>query len=106
VIHLIRSKPSNNMHRFYVLDVQPDLFGKWCLIREWGRIGKPSQVRHISFPTEGEALDALARQRRAKQQRGYATDRHEHSAPAMRATLSAGEPRRVKETPPQPFMLS
>jgi predicted DNA-binding WGR domain protein len=106
VIHLIRSKPSNNMHRFYALDVQPDLFGQWCLIREWGRIGKPSQVRHIPFATEGEALTALARQRQAKERRGYATNRQEQSAPATRATLAAGEPGRVKEPPPQPFRLS
>jgi predicted DNA-binding WGR domain protein len=80
------------MHRFYALDVQPDLFGQWCLIREWGRIGKPSQVRHIPFATEGEALTALARQRQAKERRGYATNRQEQSAPATRATLAAGEP--------------
>jgi predicted DNA-binding WGR domain protein len=94
------------MHRFYVLDVQPDLFGQWCLIREWGRVDKPSQVRHTSFLTKGEALDALARQRRAKERRGYATKRQEQSALAMRTTLSAGEPGRAKEPPPYPFRLS
>jgi hypothetical protein len=31
-------------------------------------------VRHISFPTEGEALTALDRQRQAKKRRGYATN--------------------------------
>jgi predicted DNA-binding WGR domain protein len=103
---LHRTNPACNMHRFYALDVQPDLFGKWCLIREWGRISKPSQVRHISFPTEGEALTALARQRQAKERRGYTTNRQEQSTPARRATLSAGEPVRVKEPPPHPFRLS
>jgi predicted DNA-binding WGR domain protein len=31
---LHRIDPSRNMRRFYLLDVQPDLFGQWCLIRE------------------------------------------------------------------------
>ena len=34
------------MHRYYRMDVQPDLFGEWCLMREWGRIGSAGQTRH------------------------------------------------------------
>lgn len=37
---LHRIDPVKNMRHFYMLDVQPDLFGQWCFIREWGRIGK------------------------------------------------------------------
>ena len=48
------------MARFYVLDVQPDLLGAWCFIREWGRIGRPGQLRHVPYPTEDEAKEALA----------------------------------------------
>jgi predicted DNA-binding WGR domain protein len=68
---LHRTDPARNMRRFYLLDVQPDLFGHWCLIREWGRIGQPGQVRGVSFPTEHEAHAALDRQRQSKQRRGY-----------------------------------
>jgi len=60
------------MRRFYLLDVQPDLFGQWRFIREWGCIGQPGRVRHAPFPSEREAHAALDRQRRAKQRRGYA----------------------------------
>ena len=35
---LYRVDPSRNMRRFYRLDVQPDLFGFWLLVREWGRM--------------------------------------------------------------------
>jgi len=28
-----------NMARFYVLDIQPTLFGEIALVQEWGRIG-------------------------------------------------------------------
>jgi predicted DNA-binding WGR domain protein len=66
-IILYRIDASKRMHRFYRLDVQPDLFGQWCLIREWGRIGTTGRERSIPFPTPGEAQAALDRQRRAKE---------------------------------------
>jgi len=37
---------AKRMSRFYRLDVQLDLFGEWCFIREWGRTG---QVRQRPF---------------------------------------------------------
>jgi predicted DNA-binding WGR domain protein len=69
---LYRVDPSRNMSRFYRLDVQPELFGSWLLIREWGGIGRPGRTRVASFATSAEAQDALHRQRRAKESRGYA----------------------------------
>ena len=41
---LHRVDPDRNMSRYYRLDVQPDLFGQWDLIREWGRIGQPGRM--------------------------------------------------------------
>ncbi len=69
-ITLHRSDPAKNLHRYY--DVQPDLFGEWCFIREWGRIGKSGQVRIVPYPTPDEAQAALDKQRRRKERRGYA----------------------------------
>ena len=40
-VMLTRIDRAHNMARYYRLDVQPDLFGQWCFIREWGRIGRP-----------------------------------------------------------------
>jgi predicted DNA-binding WGR domain protein len=54
------------MHRYYRLDVQLDLFGAWCFICEWGRIGQAGQTRTVPYPTSREAQAALERQRRAK----------------------------------------
>jgi len=71
-IMLHRTDDARNMRRFYRLDIQPDLFGQWCFIREWGRIGSAGQVRSIPYATVAEAHDALARQRRTKERRGYA----------------------------------
>lgn len=51
------------MRRFYLLDVQPNLFGEWSFIREWGRTGQPGQVWAVPFSIEAEAQAALDRQR-------------------------------------------
>jgi predicted DNA-binding WGR domain protein len=71
-IILYRIDSQKHMHRYYRLAVQPDLFGQWCLLREWGRIGSSGQMRQVLFPTRQEAEAALDKQRRAKVRRGYA----------------------------------
>lgn len=63
---------SKRMHRYYRMEIQRDLFGEWCLMREWGRIGRAGQVRCVPFSTPHEAEAALLRQRNAKERRGYA----------------------------------
>ncbi len=68
---LYRIDASRRMHRFYRLDVQPDLFGAWCVMREWGRIGSTGQTRSTPFPSAQEAQAALARLLRIKRRRGY-----------------------------------
>jgi predicted DNA-binding WGR domain protein len=42
--------PQRNQYRYYVLDVQPHLFGGWSLIREWGRIGVIAREYNSSCP--------------------------------------------------------
>jgi predicted DNA-binding WGR domain protein len=70
-IVLYRIDTAKRMHRFYRMDVQPDLFGQWCLIREWGRIGRAGQMRSVPYPTPQEAETALRCQLSAKERRGY-----------------------------------
>jgi predicted DNA-binding WGR domain protein len=41
---LHRIDPTRNMARFYVLDVQPDLFGCILLVKSWGRVGGRGRV--------------------------------------------------------------
>jgi predicted DNA-binding WGR domain protein len=59
------------MARFYVLSIEPTLFGDIALVREWGRIGSSGRRRldlHSDKTLAGEALDLwLAR----KTRRGY-----------------------------------
>jgi predicted DNA-binding WGR domain protein len=68
---LERRNPSCNMARFYVLAIEPTLFGEMALVREWGRIGSWGCRRldlHSDQAVAAESLDAwLVR----KARRGY-----------------------------------
>lgn len=70
-MRLARVDSSKNMRRFYALTVQPDLFGGASLVREWGRIGSPGQMRIEHHPDEGHAINALVDLVAAKRKRGY-----------------------------------
>jgi len=71
-VTLRRIDPARNMARYYRLDVQPDLFGAWGVVREWGRIGQPGRYRVDPYPTAAQAEERLRFQQAAKQGRGYA----------------------------------
>jgi predicted DNA-binding WGR domain protein len=49
-VTLRRIEPARNMARFYAMDVQPELFGMWCFMREWGQIGRAGQMRIVPYP--------------------------------------------------------
>ena len=57
---------------FCALSVQPTLFGDWSLIREWGRMGAPSQVDVKRYASQEAAEAAFAQQVRETRQCGYA----------------------------------
>jgi predicted DNA-binding WGR domain protein len=61
-MHLIRIEPARNMRRFYRLDVQPDLFGGFAVVKEWGRIGARGQMMDELHATEALAAAAMQRQ--------------------------------------------
>ncbi|MGB3315301.1 MAG: WGR domain-containing protein, partial [Albidovulum sp.] len=56
-LHLTRCNPDLNMARFYVIALEPTLFGEVAVVRSWGRIGSRGQVRMETF---GEVQDADA----------------------------------------------
>ncbi|WP_417264575.1 DDE-type integrase/transposase/recombinase [Celeribacter sp.] len=70
-LHLRRSDPTRNLHRFYLMTVQRDLFGGATLVREWGRTGSRGKLRVEHLRDEGEAVDALADIAKIKRKRGY-----------------------------------
>ena len=67
---LRRIEPALNMARYYRLSVEPDLFGAWLLVREWGQIGSSRRVWHDVRETEAEAFAALGVMAAAKKHGG------------------------------------
>lgn len=70
-VHLRRIDATQNMRRFYVLAIQPTLFGGASVIRNWGRIGTNGQSMVQTFDQSEEADSALVRLERSKRRRGY-----------------------------------
>lgn len=68
---LTRTKASQNVHRFYRMEIAHGLFGDWALVREWGRIGQPGQVRVDWYKTEAAAKNARFNFLMKKSRRGY-----------------------------------
>ena len=69
--YLRRINPSLNMRRFYLLSIQPTLFGGASVIRNWGRIGSSGQTMMETFDGQEDADRALSRLERTKRKRGY-----------------------------------
>ncbi len=76
--------PAKHMRREYRMDAQPDLFGQWCLMREWGRLGSTGPTRFTPFPTRQEVEEALNYYWAAKERRGY------HLAPERSSLVKMG----------------
>lgn len=68
---LRRVDPERNMARFYLLTIQPTLFGGVSLIRNWGRIGTCGQVKIETYDRPDDAHRAYRRLERVKRRRGY-----------------------------------
>jgi predicted DNA-binding WGR domain protein len=70
-LHLRRTDPARNMCRFYRLDIQPDLFGRVLLMKQWGRVGTHGRMVAESYESEDLAAVALQQQAERKRRRGY-----------------------------------
>lgn len=68
---LYRRDPDRNMARYYVLSIEPSLFGNLAFIREWGRIGQSGQKRVEFHDNRIQAMEALETWLKRKQHRGY-----------------------------------
>ena len=70
-VHLHRIDATRNMRRFYMLAIQPTLFGGASVIRNWGRIGSNGQTMMETFDGQEDADNALSHLERTKRKRGY-----------------------------------
>ena len=71
-LYVERTDATKNMARFYIMDIQPNLFGEACLTRRWGRIGTKGQSMSNHFESEREAVALFLDLVREKKRRGYA----------------------------------
>jgi predicted DNA-binding WGR domain protein len=60
------------MRRFYLLSLQPTLFGGVAVVRNWGRIGTSGQTMMQTFDDSARADEAFDWLERTKRRRGYA----------------------------------
>lgn len=59
------------MRRFYTLSIQPNLFGEWCVMRSWGRIGTLGQSVQQTVLNEAFANALLRRLVAVRRKRSY-----------------------------------
>jgi predicted DNA-binding WGR domain protein len=71
ILVLERRNASRNMARFYVLAIEPTLFGDMALVREWGRIGSWGRRRLDLHPNRAAATESLDAWLVRKARRGY-----------------------------------
>jgi predicted DNA-binding WGR domain protein len=70
-VFLRRIDAGCNMRRFYLIDVRPDLFGRFLLVKEYGRVGTRGRLIDESYDSEELATEAMRRQAERKRRRGY-----------------------------------
>jgi predicted DNA-binding WGR domain protein len=70
-LSLERYDPAHRIHQYYRLTVQANLSGAWSLLREWGRIGRPSQMQADLYVSLEATQEAFRRKEREKRRRGY-----------------------------------
>jgi len=71
MVHLEKHVPAENQHRFYNLNISPDIFGGWLLVREYGRVGSPGRLLTNWFETQTACQKALESLLLCKKRRGY-----------------------------------
>ena len=70
-VFLSQLDPAVNKARFYVLSLQPTLFGDTAVVRHWGRLGTNGRVRIDLYASREQARSALHALEAIKRRRGY-----------------------------------
>ncbi|MEL7204730.1 MAG: WGR domain-containing protein [Pseudomonadota bacterium] len=71
-VRLEKINPAERQRRFYVMNVAQTLFGEWCLIREWGRIGTAGGQKMVDYMNTQEEAEAVLNKLSAQKcRRGY-----------------------------------
>lgn len=70
-LYIERTDPTQNMARYYAMQIEQTMFGEACLTRRWGRIGKRGQEKQHVFEREEEAVLLFLDLLKQKRARGY-----------------------------------
>ncbi|MBF0154454.1 MAG: WGR domain-containing protein [Magnetococcales bacterium] len=70
-VYLQRLNPATDLITFYSIQIQPDLWGRWHVIREWGRAGSPGTLRKTPHDELQDALTSLQDLRDRLTREGY-----------------------------------
>lgn len=69
--HLKSIDQDKNRYRFYSIVIQPDLFGKFSLIRRWGRIGTKGRSITTIFESFDQVNKEVNRLLQTRARHGY-----------------------------------
>lgn len=69
--YLEKHDTDKNLHRYYALSVQPNLFNGWSLIRTWGRVRSSRRTLIGLYDDLESAMKDFHRKEREKLRRGY-----------------------------------
>lgn len=83
MVHLQRIDPTQNMARYYRVDVMPTLFGETSVMRTWGRIGTSGRSALETCADENVAVQVAAKAVQRKVKRGYS------AVPAIASAIAA-----------------
>jgi predicted DNA-binding WGR domain protein len=81
VIILDRCDPTRNMARYYVLSIEPSLFGDTALVRQWGRQGRAGRQRIELYREKARAIETLEAWIARKTRRGYVPRNNSFATP-------------------------
>lgn len=71
-VRLEKINPDLRQRRYYVMQIARTLFGEWCVIRHWGRIGTAGGQQMTDYvDTFEDAVLNLNALRKQKRKRGY-----------------------------------
>ena len=71
-LYFEKHNDEKNLHRFYAMSIDRNLFGGWSLVRRWGRIGNRGGRQKIDlYDTLETAQGLFDKKEREKLRRGY-----------------------------------
>ena len=101
-IHLQRIDAAQNMRRFYMLVVQPTLFGGASVIRNWGRIGTSGQTMIETFDDEEAAAVGARAGRRLEEIHHEIEKARAHLVEILQRLVAMAESLTLPQADPQP----